>query len=200
MQPVRSNIFSPTFEPQKVKPIAVQETGRAFSLVASPFVIGSAKAAHSLSGRYRVETSTEVKLFSALAEAKVWTSRVSMHLGRETRDRIFRQLDLIHDPEEWFEGDKPVALSSYKTFIRAIVFHDINCRPALSVMPNGNVLALWQDGADKLTIEFLPENRTRWLVQSESENGPERASGSTPLERLRQVLAPYGATRWFDGR
>jgi hypothetical protein len=66
-------------------------------------------------------------------------------------------------------------------------------------MPNGNLLALWRDGDDKLTVEFLPENRTRWFVQANGEAGFERATGATPLERLREVLQPYGAERWFDG-
>ena len=122
-----------------------------------------------------------------------------MHLDRETRDRLFRQLDIMHEVDEWSNGDKPVSLPSYKSLVRAIIVHNINKRPSLALMPNGNLLALWKDGQDKLTIEFLPENRARWLVQNQTHDGPERTAGTTPLERLRDILVPYGSERWFDG-
>lgn len=140
------------------------------------------------------------QLFAVTAQAKIWTSRVAMHLDREARDRIFRQLDALHEVDEWIAGDAPISVDSYKSFIRAIVYHAVNSRPALALMPSGNVLAMWQDGADKLTVEFLPGNRTRWLVQNQTPNGPERTTSTTPLERLRDVLQPYDADRWFDGR
>jgi len=141
----------------------------------------------------------EERLFVALAEAKVWTSRIAMHLDRETRDRLFRQLDVLHDAEEWGEGDRPVALDSYKSLVRAILFHRINRRPSLSLMPNGNLLALWTDGADYLTIEFLSRDQAKWLVQSTSLDGPERAAGTSPLQRLRAVLQTFCTERWCEG-
>jgi hypothetical protein len=145
------------------------------------------------------QRSLSEQLFVALADAKIWTSKLAMHLDRSARDRLFRQLDLLHDEEEWAPEDKPVNLASYKTLVRAILYHQVDSRPALSLMPNGNLLALWRDGDDKLTVEFLPDNRTRWFVQCNSDSGPERVTGTTPLERLRTVLQPYGAERWFDG-
>lgn len=148
----------------------------------------------------RAEKVIEEQLFDALAEAKIWTSRVAMHLDSETRKRLFRQLDVLHNAEDWDQRDKTVNLESYQSLVRAIIHHSIDCRPSLALMPSGNLLAQWRDGNDKLTVEFVPGNRLRWLVQSHTEEGPERASGTSPLERLRTVLAPYGAERWFDGR
>ncbi|WP_426263010.1 hypothetical protein [Sphingomonas sp. PWP1-2] len=147
----------------------------------------------------RRKTIGEV-LFAATASVKVWTSRVAMHLDRETRDRLFRQIDALHEADEWADSDAPVSIESYKCFVRAVVYHKVNSRPALALMPNGNLLAMWQDNADKLTVEFLPASRTRWLVQNATPNGPERATGTSPIERLREVLQPYNADRWFDGR
>jgi len=140
------------------------------------------------------------RLFEAIADAKVWTSRVAMHLSRDTRDRLFHQLDMLHELDEWAEGDAAVSLDSFKSFVRAILYHAVNSKPALALMPNGNILALWADGRDKLTVEFLPGNRTRWMVQNVTASGPERTTSTTPLERLRDVLQPYNAERWFDGR
>ena len=139
-------------------------------------------------------------LFTATAAAKVWTSSVAMHLDRDARDRIFAQLDVLHELEEWSDGDVPIKLESFKTFVRAIIYHRINSRPSLALSANGDLLALWIDGADKLTIEFRERNFTRWFVQTGAGDFAEQATGSAPLERMRAVLEPYGADRWFDGR
>ncbi|MDR7153280.1 hypothetical protein J2W40_000074 [Sphingobium xenophagum] len=138
------------------------------------------------------------KLFSATASAKIWTSKVAMHLDRAVRDRIFRQLDILHDADEWIDDGYPVLLESYKTFIRALVHHHIHTRPSLSLMPSGHILAMWKDGQDKLSVEFMPYDKTRWMVQVKLDD-VERAAGLSSLERLREVLQPYGADRWFNG-
>lgn len=142
--------------------------------------------------------SVAASLFAATALAKIWTSRLAMHLDKATRDRLFRQLDILHDADEWVDDGSPVNLESYKSCVRAIIYHHINSRPSMALMPSGNVLALWKDGADKLSVEFLPGDKTRWMVQSTSAAGVERAAGTTPLERLKDVLQPYGADRWFS--
>ena len=141
----------------------------------------------------------ELQLFNATAAVKVWTSRVAMHLDRVSRDRLFAQIDALHDHAEWSEGDSQIALASYQTMIRAMIHHRMNSKPALSVMPSGNVIALWTRGAERLTVEFLPGNRVRWLVAMQSKQGPERAAGESPIERLSDVLRPYDADGWLDG-
>ena len=122
-----------------------------------------------------------------------------MHLDRVSRDRLFAQIDALHDHAEWSEGDSQIALASYQTMIRAMIHHRMNSKPALSVMPSGNVIALWTRGAERLTVEFLPGNRVRWLVAMQSKQGPERAAGESPIERLSDVLRPYDADGWLDG-
>ena len=201
MQPVQNYSQSSVTAPERVRAVAIGETAVAAPLP-SPFNIHS--SAHDQLRTFTIgqpveQRTIEEQLFFALADAKIWTSRVAMHLDQNARNRVFRQLDVLHDVEEWAKGDRPVSLEAYKSFVRAIVYHQINSRPALSLMPNGNLLALWSDCDDTLTVEFLPGNRTRWLVQNNTADGPERATGTSPLERLRNVLQPYGAERWFDG-
>lgn len=198
MQPVQRFNRSEMAKPDRVRPALLSET---ISTLVVPFpsqFVAPKQVLQTLRNEASGESIDE-QLFVALADAKVWTSRVAMHLDIASRDRIFRQLDVLHEVDEWAEGDKPVALASYKSFIRAIVVHQISSRPALALMPNGNILAEWSDENDKLTIEFLADNRTRWLVQNNTPEGPERAGGTSPLERLRNNLQPYGAERWFNG-
>ena len=193
-----TNSHSPV--PERVRPLAFQKTHSAVvPQLARPVSSHSAASSSYTLTEPVGQRPVGEQLFVALAEAKVWTSKIAMHLDVDTRDRLFRQLDILHEADEWAEGDKPVCLASYKSLVRAMLFHKVNCRPSLSLMPSGNLLALWDRDGDRLTVEFLPDDRTRWFVQQATSKGPERAAGTSPLERLRQVLMPYNADRWFDG-
>lgn len=166
------------------------------------FVVIGEREPHERQVRTRSVSTLQTlgeKLFDVTAAVKVWTAQLAMHLPLDARDRLFRQIDTLHDAEEWTESDTPVSIESYKTLVRAIIYHKIDSRPSLALMPTGNILALWKDGIDKLTIEFLPEMRARWLVQNHTTAGAERVSGTGPLERLSDNLAAYGAERWFNG-
>lgn len=201
MQPVQNYTGSIATAPHKVRPLPILQTSELAYLSERIKTITSIASESTVSetGQSNNGRPIEEQLFVALADAKVWTSRIAMHLDRATRDRLFLQLDVLHEADEWDPVDKPVNLHSYQALVRAILYHEINSRPALSLMPNGNLLVLWRDGQDKLTIEFLPGNRTRWLVQINSGDMPESATGHASLERLREVLQPYSADRWFDG-
>lgn len=164
----------------------------------SIFASASSSPTKSVFGVSLLGEPVASQLFSATAQAKIWTASVAMHLDRQVRDRLFRQLDSLHDADEWVAGDTPVNLSSYQCLVRAILYHHINSKPGLALMPSGNILALWRDGNNKLTVEFLPGNKTRWMVQTQLDNDTERAAGVSSLERLRDVIQPYCANRWFS--
>ena len=143
--------------------------------------------------------SLEERLFEATAQAKIWTSRVAMHLDRQARDRFFRQIDNLHDPDEWHRDDSPLNICSYQGFIRAVLLLNIAKSPALALMPNGNLLAIWEDEAGKVTIEFLASDRVRWFAKFIADGQPDSGTGLSGLLRIRDVLAPYGGQRWFNG-
>lgn len=146
----------------------------------------------------RNQLSTAERLFNATTEAKMWTSRVAMRLDSEARKRIFRQLDRLHDIEEWFDGDTPIDLDSYKSFIRAVLLLSMASKPSLALTPAGNVLAMWGDNQDRLSMEFLPGDRARWVLSLPSDDGVERSAGETTLLRISDVLAPFDPEHWFD--
>lgn len=193
---------SPRFSKELASPLSAFATFTAIPSVQRETVVGSTggSASKIFLGASPVGEAIASELFSATAQAKIWTSKVAMLLDIKTRDRLFRQLDSLHDADEWVAGDKPVNLESYQTCVRAILYHHIDSKPALALMPSGNILALWKDGADKLTVEFLPKNQTRWMIQNSASTGIERATGISPLERLREVIEPYCANRWFSAR
>lgn len=143
------------------------------------------------------DKSLPEKLFDALAEVKLLTAKVAMHLDTHWRSRIFEQLDDLLDPDDWHEDDEPINASSFESFLRMIVFHSPSRRPGFGVSIRGHLIAAWTTGLDRLTTEFLPNGTVRWVLSCEVDGVMERAAGETPVRRLMDVLAPYRPTRWF---
>jgi len=144
------------------------------------------------------EAALEVELFDALLKFKVSTSQVAMHLDRGWRSRLFAQLDSLLDKESWEPLDRPPRLESFATFLRMIIFLRPQRRPGLGATSKGELIATWSVGADRLTIECLPQDLVRWTVSVTINDDRERAAGITPVARLKEVLRPYGPARWFS--
>jgi len=113
------------------------------------------------------------------------------------RDGFFLQLDRLHDPDEWFEGNKPIDLESYQSFVRAYLGRYVEGKPALALTPKGHLTAIWQHSDARLYIEFLPDNMARFLITQPIEQGIERLAGDTSTARLRQVLEALQGPNWF---
>jgi hypothetical protein len=140
------------------------------------------------------------RVFDALAGAKVLTSQVAMHLEREFRDRLFRQLDSLHETDQWEEGDEPLNQSSFQTFLKAILTIKPELRPGLGLSQTGNLIAAWTTGRDRLTIEFLPNDRVSWVLAryDGTDEEPARYAGQTGVSELLQGLAPHRPEHWFS--
>ena len=143
------------------------------------------------------EPSLGVRVFSALAAAKIWTSQVAMHIDLNTRDRYFRQLDLLHDADEWMDDESPVQLSSYKGFIRFMLMTGSPSKPSLALSAKGALMAVWEANDDRLTIEFDNEHSATWIVNRHLDGDIERAGGSTKIVRLSENLTPYTPEIWL---
>lgn len=141
-----------------------------------------------------VLSSIREETFEALAEAKIWTAWVAMRLDIQSRDRFFRQLDLLHDCDEWFEGDKPLQLESYKCFIRFIIRLGKRTKPSLALSPTGQLLAVWEANRDRLTVEFRESDQVQWVVSCAD---GDRTAGITSSASLVSRLAPYNPDAWF---
>ena len=141
-----------------------------------------------------LEPTLQEKLFHALANAKIWTSQVAMRLSGSARDRYFKQLDRLHSAEEWFEGDKPVLLESYKGFIRLMLVIGGNSKPALALSPSGHLVAVWEGDGQRLTVEFTDANELKWLV---NRGDGHRTAGTDTIQTVLQYLQPYNVEAWF---
>ncbi|MBK7015580.1 MAG: hypothetical protein IPH39_08395 [Sulfuritalea sp.] len=143
--------------------------------------------------------SLEENLFDATAAVKTLTSQVAMHLDREWRAKLFRQLDSLHDPAEWEAGDIPVQKASFATFLKAICDIRPARRPGLGLTSSGCLIAAWTTARkDKLTIEFLPNDQVRFVLSLVHADDTERIAAKTNVARLRERLSQFGPDRWFD--
>ena len=139
------------------------------------------------------------RLFDALARAKVLTASVAMHLDRAQRDKLFRQLDSLHDLAEWEEGDEPLQQSSFGTFLKAMLAVNPQRQPGLGLSHAGHLIGAWTIDRDRLTIEFLPNEWVRWvLARYKEDNEPRHFAGQTPVSELTEGLAPYQPEHWFS--
>ena len=136
-------------------------------------------------------------LFDATAAVKILTSQVAMHLDKKLRDKMFRQLDLIHDLDEWNRDDKPIKKLSFATFLKAILQIKPQRGPGLGLTYDGYLITAWTVGQDRLTTEFLPNNRVRWVLARTLDGEVERANGETTVSRLYECLLPYHPEHWF---
>ncbi len=141
----------------------------------------------------------ESRVFEALAGAKVLTSKVAMHLEQEFRDRLFRQLNSLHETDQWEEGDEALNQSSFQTFLKAILTIRPERRPGLGLSHTGNLIAAWTTARDRLTIEFLPNDRVSWvLARYDDTDEPARFAGQTSVSELVEGLAPHRPEHWFS--
>lgn len=142
--------------------------------------------------------SLEEILFDARAAVKMLTSRVSMHIDSSTREKLFKQIDLMHDADEWDIEDSPISPSSYASFLKWIVLASPARAPGLGMGSSGNLIAVWMDGADRLVLEFLKGDSVKWLVKRSNAEGVEVGSGQAKIARVSAVLAPYNVDTFLD--
>jgi hypothetical protein len=139
------------------------------------------------------------RLFEALAAVKIHTSTVAMHLDKEWRDKLFRQLDSLHDMDEWELDDEPIQKASFDTFLKAMLSIKPKRRPGLGLSHAGHLVAAWTTNQDRLTIEFLAHDRVRWVLSRKlAGDEPERFAGETRIELLAARLAEYNPEHWFS--
>ena len=93
--------------------------------------------------------------------------------------------------------DQPLVSKSFSTFLRTIIHANILRRPSLGLTHDGNLIAAWLAGPDRLTLEFLSNDNVRWVLSCDVDGVRERAAGETPVKRLPEVLAPYSPERWL---
>lgn len=143
------------------------------------------------------EAGVEERLFNSKSAFKISTNLVAMHLDRGWRDKLFFQVDALLYADDWQLEDEPIQPSSSLTFIRMLIFLKAR-RPGLGATSDGNIVASWTKGQDRLTIVCQPNDSVRWVLSISSDQTRETAAGQTQISRLPAVLKPYEPQRWFS--
>ena len=152
----------------------------------------------TFSGRTLSQDTLKAKIYDALASFKIYTAQIAMHIDDVWKRKLFGQLDSLLSAEEWDTRDVPPVLGSYATFLRLMVLIRPHIPPGLGATSNGHIVGAWTLGADRLTIECLPGDQTRWAVKVSVEGEVERAAGEVAVNRLLATLSPYGPSRWLQ--
>lgn len=148
---------------------------------------------------YEKRVTLDERLFDSRANVKILLSQVSMHFSEALRKKLFRQIDLLHDPDDWEEGDDPIQLQSFKTFLRWFYLNEPPQLPNFGLSAAGHFIASWltNHNKDRLILEFLSNDRVKWFVTKYYGEEADHSSGLTKLSRIADVLAPYHADDWF---
>lgn len=138
-------------------------------------------------------------LFDARAAAKVAFSQVSMHFSADFRERLFDQVDRLHDADDWEDGDFPVERLSFNTFLRWFYLNKPERLPSFGLSSAGHFIATWlcNENKDRLTLEFLPSDRIKWFVTKDYGGELDHGAGITVLTRILTSLAPYDPDSWM---
>jgi len=144
-----------------------------------------------------ITRSTEASLFDATAAAKIMISQVAMHLDNVWRNKLYYQIDSLHEFDEWDPDDKPLQQHSFYTFLRALLQVRPTRFPGLGLSHDGYILAAWISGENRLAAEFLENDRVQWVLTRQLNGEIERSSSTTTLSRWLQCLEPYNPAEWF---
>jgi hypothetical protein len=145
-------------------------------------------------------TSTEEQLFDNCADLKILTSRYAVqHMDTEFRKQLFNQLDWLLNPEDWEAGDNLASFESFKTLIKFILNANPIQAPFLGLSDKGDLLATWVNGKNKLYIESMPQERTKWFIIYTNGEEEEKLSGNAKsIQRLIEQLYPFKQAGWFQ--
>jgi hypothetical protein len=172
---------------------AIRQALSEFALPRSPGAVTHGRLTHYPPKKALLEE----RLYNARAACKIRTATVAMHLDHDWRIRFFRQLDTLMDIDNWEKDDLPVTDASFGTLLRMLLFIRSKRRPGLGITNDGNIIAAWTVGKNRLTIECRAYDQVRWVVVIYDGEERESGAGETHLPRLMHVLAPYQPQRWF---
>jgi hypothetical protein len=103
------------------------------------------------------------------------------------------------DPEDWDFSDELPSVESFRTFLRLMISLGHVRRPSLGATADGDIIAAWVMGSNRLTIECLPADHVRWIVNTKLDGESISAAGRAKIHLLDGLLEPYKPGTWFDG-
>lgn len=150
--------------------------------------------------RSPVESTTDApEMFERRVALKMLTSSLAMHLEAQWRTGLFCELDDLLEEDGWVSGDRLPEIASFKTFLRLVIHLGHVRRPGLGSTHEGNIVAAWTTGRDRLTVECLAEDQLRWVLSKNINGEHVSVAGRCSVSFIPEALSPYSPEGWFDG-
>ena|SRR3990167_3910127 len=131
-------------------------------------------------------------------ELKVGVAPYTMHLERHWRESIFKQLDQILVEDAWDIEDAIPSKTSWRTFIRLLIYCKFKVLPGLG-FAHGNPMLSWINDGIRVNLTCYPNDLIRWTATRPIEGAIESSVGDTNPQRVRAVLHAYNDNSWlFD--
>lgn len=154
------------------------------------------------------ETTSQIKLENASLEETLFNNRASLkiitsrygasHIDPNIRKHLFFQIDWLLNGEEWEKNDNLPNEESFKTLIKFILNSSPVEAPSLGLSDNGNLLASWKHGANKLMLECMANDHFKYLAASAADGKKKRSAGDAEtLRDLLDLLSPFKTAGWF---
>lgn len=145
------------------------------------------------------KTTLSESLFDATGNVKILFSQVSMHFDNELREKLFRQIDLIHDVDDWEDGENPIKVESFRTFLRWFYNFKPSKLPNFGLSSRGNFIASWmgKNSQESLVLEFMQKDRIKWFKTKYFDGEVDHSIGSTRLSRISEELDTHDTKYWF---
>ena len=132
-------------------------------------------------------------------DSKVALSRIAMHLAPEWRTVIFSQLDTLLDPNSWQDDSAFIQESTFRTFLRFIIFAAPTRLPSLGVGSTGHILAAWNSGDQHIAVEFLPDDKAAATFVKQSARSREVVTWRGHVADLKLFIEGNGMSECIQG-
>jgi hypothetical protein len=140
----------------------------------------------------------ENQLRAKFAAIKQILRAVSMYFDPAWRAELIEKLERFHDAEDWEDDREYPSERSFATFLRTIIYLHPTKRPGLGLSAQGNFLASWRRGSDRIVIEFLPNDELKWVLSQTVEGDRESGAGINQIHRLPDLISGYEPDRFFN--
>lgn len=118
------------------------------------------------------ETATATQLFESLAAASTTVAQLSMHLRSEWRLSVLAQLKALLSIENWDDDSNLLNASSVRSFLRFVIYGDVQRAPSLGINNRRELTAtwLWEDDR-RVFMDFGDRDSCRAVYSGQGKFG-----------------------------
>jgi hypothetical protein len=141
----------------------------------------------------QITQSLGEELFDSLSRSARWVSMLSMHLNEEWRQNILEQFKQLLSLDHWDDDSNLLNEGSTRTFLRFIIFGNVEQLPSLGISNRKRLTAAWSWGKDRrLGMELADSDRCRMVFSYPGEFEVVRQAMDGNIGDAAKILAGHG--------